>query len=241
MIKDKIKGFQFWIYEEFNQLSEEFSHHLYQEVDKKVGTRGYATLALSGGSTPKQAYSMFADYDLQWKGIHLFQMDERWVPMDHDESNARLINETIVSKTNTNFHPVPRLVTPKESALSYNHKVKEVLMQLNASCIDIGVLGIGEDGHTASLFPGILSPEILESMGDKKVTHFYVPTLQTFRITMTPNFINSMERRYVLFIGKKKAKVFKDARDPFLTPFLLIEKNNTVFVTDKETYESIKQ
>ncbi len=169
-------------------------------------------LALSGGSTPVPLYRALAAMpDLPWKRVHVFLVDERFVPLDADESNARLVRETLLgSVPECNFYPVPtHLTTPEAAAVAYEATLRSVLGPTPA--FDVAVMGMGEDGHTASLFPGD------DFQGETRlVAHTLAPPTSPIedRITATLPFLN--RTRHVLFLvtgAKKQAlvrRVFED-------------------------------
>lgn len=107
---------------------------------------GRASLALSGGSTPGPIYRALSRRELPWDRVDVFLVDERAVPPDHDDSNGRLARETLTDGAGAPFHPMPADdADPEGAAARYADALPERL--------DVVVLGIGEDGHTASLFP----------------------------------------------------------------------------------------
>lgn len=117
--------------------------------------RGSATLVLSGGSTPVPLYRLLADSDLTWERIHLFWGDERFVPHDHEDSNYGAARRVLIDQLDIpegNVHPWPILASPEASAEAYSDILQSTLGPDNV--FDVTLLGLGADGHTASLFPG---------------------------------------------------------------------------------------
>jgi 6-phosphogluconolactonase len=121
-------------------------------------------LGLSGGSTPKRAYEMLADFDasLDWRKIHLFWGDERFVPPDHRDSNFRMAREALIDHVPIpaeQVHPIPTVSgSPEQVAALYEATLQDFygskMLDPERPLFDVALLGLGEDGHTASLFPG---------------------------------------------------------------------------------------
>jgi 6-phosphogluconolactonase len=134
-------------------------------TDHAESVTGTFTLALSGGSTPKRLYQVLATAPFRdrfpWARTHLFWGDERFVPRDHPDSNYRMVHEAMLSHVPipaTNIHGVPVDGAPEDAARAYQRTLQEFY---GATAFDAGrplfnvtLLGLGEDGHTASLFPG---------------------------------------------------------------------------------------
>ncbi|BBD07856.1 6-phosphogluconolactonase [Desulfovibrio ferrophilus] len=186
-----------------------------------VAERGAFTLALSGGSTPRQTYEMLADAgDIPWDKGHIFFSDERCVKPDHEHSNYRMANEALLSKIDIPPLQVHRIkaagFTPGLDAGGYEVEVFNTFkfnkLDEDGECpFDLMFLGMGEDGHTASLFPG----------GDSMLARRQLvmaidpvgyPKLR--RISMTLPLIN-MARNVVIMISgaKKRALLSKIERD----------------------------
>jgi 6-phosphogluconolactonase len=175
-------------------------------------------VSLSGGSTPKALYSLLAADGLRdrfpWSRVSWYWGDERFVPYDHPESNYRMTREAMLSKVPVpphNIHPVPYEGTPEAAALSY-----ERLLQAHYGAstfdparplFDITLLGLGEDGHTASLLPG--EPVLEERRRWVAAVSHGRPEV---RITMTYPAIESSRRVAFLVAGAGKASIFKTIR-----------------------------
>ena len=196
---------------------------LIAEVAKEsYKTRCKFTLALAGGNTPRSLYQeLCADHyaaSIPWAHSHLFWGDERFVPVDHPDSNFAMASETLVKHI-----PIPALnvnpihtdfPTPEEAAAAYERTMRrlfDIFGTLSADNVwpvfDLILLGVGPDGHTASLFPGSL---VLTEQ-QKWVAATPVPDLnpQVRRITLTLPVIN--EARYVVFLvtGREKQSLVK--------------------------------
>lgn len=111
-------------------------------------------IALAGGSTPKRAYELLASIEGSWKHVHLWLGDERCVPSDHPQSNARMVRESLYANARAEppeLHEVPSPEVPEDAAWLYGLEVRE---QVPDAIFDIVLLGMGPDGHTCSLFAG---------------------------------------------------------------------------------------
>ncbi|MBI1823386.1 MAG: 6-phosphogluconolactonase [Nitrospirae bacterium] len=188
------------------------------------------TVLLSGGKTPDTIYSLLAESSNQggvdWNKIHLFWGDERFVPSNHPESNFGTLKVSLISRINIppeNVHPIPTDgVTPQEAAIRYENHLK-AFFNLDENAFprfSLILLGVGEDGHTASLFPG--SPELDEKK--RWVVSSHVKSLKNQRITVTLPVLNEGHSILVLASGEKKAEVMKRAIESNSEPFLPIQR-----------------
>jgi 6-phosphogluconolactonase len=118
-----------------------------REIAKALG-EGSRTLVLAGGTTPARCYQLLAEMEVEWGRVTVLFGDERCVRPDHPDSNYRMARETLLDKVApATVHRMPAELGPDEGAAEYSRVVKEVPL-------DVVILGVGEDGHTASLFPG---------------------------------------------------------------------------------------
>jgi 6-phosphogluconolactonase len=167
-------------------------------------TAGLA-VALSGGSTPRRLYELLAERPfrdrIDWSTVELFFGDERAVPREHPESNYRMVREALLSKVAVIAHPMAAEVG---AAAAYERLLRERLRAHDGVPVfDLVLLGIGTDGHTASLFPGtraLHERERLVVMND-------VPELGTRRMTVTYPVLNAARRVWVLAPGADKREI----------------------------------
>jgi 6-phosphogluconolactonase len=179
-----------------------------------IAQRGRFTIALSGGSTPKNLYTLIAanaGASLPWDKVFFFWSDERHVPLDDPDSNYRMAKESLLSKIPappSNIFPVPAGKPDAEAAANdYEQTLKKFFASGNEPPrFDLILLGMGPDGHTASLFPE--TPALQEK--SRLVAANWVEKLKTSRITFTLPLLNSA--RYVLFLvsGADKAAVLHE-------------------------------
>jgi len=174
------------------------------------------TVALSGGSTPKALYAQLADEpyrsQVPWERIHFFWGDERHVPPDDEQSNFRMASEALLSKVPLPAENVHRirgeLNDANEAAEKYEHELKVFfgLSEGEFPVFDLVLLGIGEDGHTASLFPGT---QALKETQRLCVAN-WVEKLATWRITLTLPVLNNAANVLFLVCGSSKEQVLKE-------------------------------
>ncbi len=199
--------------EEAAQAKAQFVAALAKECS---ASQGRFTVALSGGSTPRRLYQVLASLpytkEMAWDRWQVFWSDDRCVPPDHQDSNYRMAREELldhVAIPNTNVHRMRGEDDPHEAAQAYEHVVREVF-QSPAPSFDLILLGIGDDGHTASLFPGT------EALGeqDRLVVDNWVPDLQVHRITFTLPLINAAKVVAFLDTDGTKAGVLRQVLEP---------------------------
>lgn len=130
------------------------------QIQTAVQQRGLCTIALSGGSTPKPLYEALAQQELPWDKIHIFWGDERYVPPEHPDSNQRMARQAWLEKVNlpeNNIHPMPTQGNdPAADAQIHEAELRDFFKAVKGQfpAFDVILLGIGDDAHTASLFPG---------------------------------------------------------------------------------------
>lgn len=189
-------------------LAEEAARRIVEIALAAIADHGYFAWALSGGNTPVATYRLLAQphpalspwrNNLAWSRIHIFFTDERFVPHDHPDSNCLLLQESLLKHVpipSENVHAVP-IITPEQSATAY---AKEILSFFapRPPRFDLISLGMGPDGHTASLFPG------MDDCGEQRVAAIHnSPKPPPTRITLTYRLLNQAVN--ALFIIKDKA------------------------------------
>jgi len=196
------------------QIAAQEFHRL---AEASVQERGRFSAVLSGGSTPRAVYSLLASehQQLPWDRIHIFFGDERHVPPDHPDSNFRMANDSLLSKVpipEKNVHRIHTEVDAEATAAEYDQQLFNFFQQSNHDWprFDLIFLGIGEDGHTASLFPG--SKALTET--SRMVVANWVEKFQSFRITLTFPVLNHAAEVVFLVSGAGKAKILSDVLRP---------------------------
>ena len=183
-----------------------------------LATKGAFRVSLSGGSTPKALYALLASDAFRgrfpWTWVSWFWGDERFVPYDHPESNFRMTREAMLAKAPVppeNIHPVPADGTPEEAASRYERTLQAAygatVLDPARPLFDITLLGLGVDGHTASLLPG--EPVLQERKRWVAAVSHGRPEV---RLTMTYPVIESSRRVVFLVAGKEKAAIFSAIR-----------------------------
>jgi len=201
--------------------------------EEAIALSGRFSLVLSGGSTPRMLYEMLAREPyaarLDWTKVEVFFADERCVPPDHPESNYRLARETLLSHVpipGDNVYRIRGEIEPERAAKEYGLILKE---RFGDGGPDLILLGMGEDGHTASLFPGT---EALNETKHRAVANYVErsTTGKSWRVTMTAPFINRARNVIILVTGASKAarvsEVLEGPRDPRRLPVQLIAPTN---------------
>lgn len=203
------------------------------QAERAVAARGVARIGLSGGSTPKAAFELLADPDhpwrerMPWSHIQLFWVDERAVPPDHPDSNYRMTREALLAHVplaEEQIHRMEGELDPEVAAARYESELRNNFRLEGAETpvFDLIALGMGPDGHTASIFP---ATEAIYEM-TKLVTANHVPQKDSWRITLTWPVINQARSVFFLIGGADKAQILKEvftgARDPERLPSQLI-------------------
>ena len=177
-----------------------------------IAKSGRFTVALSGGSTPKALYSLLASQyrgRVDWRQVHLFWGDERCVPPDDPESNYRMVREAVLSKIEIppkNIHRMAGEKDPSAGAAEYEQELRDFFQTKDAAPrFDLVLLGLGEDGHTASLFPGTPTPDETH----KLVATVYVERLNAHRLTIILPVINAGAHVSFLVAGEGKSVIVK--------------------------------
>ena len=179
-----------------------------------ISERGRFTVVLSGGNTPRAIYSLLAEryaHTISWEQVFVFFGDERHVPPDHPDSNFRMANESLLSHVPIpakNIHRVQAELAAPMAADQYQATLREFfsLQDGDLPQFDLVMLGMGEDGHTASLFPG--TPALEET--SRTVVANHVEKLETDRITLTFPVLNATSEVLIMIAGENKAPVVRD-------------------------------
>lgn len=198
------------VFPTLEDASEALAAEVARELAQAVSTRDMATLALSGGSTPRRLHEILAEQhrEIPWEKVHIFWGDERFVPHDSEDSNYRTARETLLERVAipaANIHPWPTEKSePEAAALAMQVEVERVFgcsaLEDDPPRFDVLLLGMGADGHTASLFPD--SPGL-------RVAHSWAIPSETRdeprqRLTLTLPVINAARHVHFLVAGEEK-------------------------------------
>lgn len=195
----------FETYSTSSALVEHAAEFFMQTASQSIQARGRFTAALSGGSTPRALYERLVGMPLSWQAIHLFWGDERCVPPVHQDSNYRMTAESLLNRIDIppkNIHRIPGELSPAQAAEACEQDLRAFFGA--SPRFDLVLLGMGDDGHTASLFPG--SPALAESVRWAVATEHTTPPLPLVsRVTLTFGVFNAARQVVFLASGAGKA------------------------------------
>jgi 6-phosphogluconolactonase len=226
-------------HEVYVRAAEEIAHI----AGESICTHGEFTFCLSGGSTPAATYDLLAtrfNLSVDWKEVQFYWGDERCVPPDHPESNFGMANRTMLSKLALRPEQIHRMRgedPPPQAAADYERELKKCfgLSDGEFPRFDLILLGLGDNRHTASLFPGDLALHETQRM----VVAVEVDAEPRKRLTITPPVINNAQRVMFLVAGQGKAAAVKDIiegpRDPDKFPAQIVDPHDgeLIWILDK--------
>ena len=203
------------IFPDLDSLSRAAMDQAMEILRAAIAQRGRFSIALSGGHTPAKMYALWASKpyrdDTPWDRVHLFWGDERYVPHDDPLSNYRMTRETLLSHVPVppeNVHAVPTVSAPPDkSAEAYEADLRSYFGA--APEFDLQLLGLGPEGHTASLFTG--SPALEEK--ERWVLPVTAPAKPAQRLTLTPVVLNRGRNTIFLVAGKEKREIVAALRN----------------------------
>jgi 6-phosphogluconolactonase len=198
-------------------LARRAAQYVTEMVGEAVAARGRARVAVSGGSTPKAAFELLADPGqpwrsrMPWHNLDMYWVDERCVPPDDAESNYRMTREALLDRVPLSAGQIHRIegeLEPEAAAARYESELRNSFRLEGAETprFDLIGLGMGPDGHTASLFP---HTDALHEMG-RLVTANHVPQKDVWRVTLTWPVINHAASVFFLIGGAEKAAILKE-------------------------------
>jgi len=207
---------QLFVFDSPQQLSEKAAQGWIDQGNQAILDNGAFHIALSGGSTPKRLFKVMAQptfaQQLEWSKIHIYFGDERCVPADHPDSNYKMAFDELLSHVPCPADNIHRMAGELDDPATAAHQYSQTLIDnvpLDAKaipCFDLIFLGIGTDGHTASLFPE--SDALFEE--HKLAVANYVEKLQSWRLTLTYPTINNAKKIIVLAEGEQKADLIHE-------------------------------
>ena len=233
------------IFEDLVQLTRRAAEIFVEASNRAVAQRERFTVVLSGGRTPQDLYRLLADASeyrdrIPWRSSHFFWGDERCVPPTHPESNFKMAFSAMLSKLDLpaeNIHRIRAELPSPEAAQGYEDELRRFFSigEGQAPDFDLVLLGMGPDGHTASLFPGS------EAVREKKrlVVAPWVAKLSSFRITLTPPALNGGRQVTFLVAGADKAvaleAVLEGEPDPERFPAQAIQpsRGSLIWLADR--------
>lgn len=195
------------VYPDADTLADAAARFIAEAVN--TGQEGFS-LGLAGGSTPIETYDRLSRLDVAWERVEAWMSDERWVPLDDPECNGNQAARELMDHVPARFHrpQFAAWLTAADSAAHY----EAVLRSLHPSGrSDLILLGMGEDGHCASLFPGTAA---LDSPSGRWFVHNYVPQLDAERLTTTYEFLHAAHAVAFLVAGTAKAEALRAVLEP---------------------------
>lgn len=196
---------------DLESLSHEAGEFFLNSAQNAVGAHGRFSVSLSGGSTPQKLYRLLATEpfasQIPWAGVHFFWGDERYVPHDHPDSNYRMVKQSLLNHIPippVNVHPMPTGYTEfEDAARAYSEELERFFE--GDICFDLALMGIGADGHTASLFPGDPALQVT-----RPVAVAYPVSQPTARLTLTVPIFNQSQQVVFLISGIDKAEMLRE-------------------------------
>ena len=221
------------IYKNKEELCDELAQWICDAIQSTLQNQEFFTLALSGGETPQMLYKKLATPEYQdkvnWKRVNIFWGDERAVPFKDDRNNAKMAYSLLIDHIDipaAQVHVMRTDIEPVFAAIEYE-KMLHTYFDNTVKSFDLILLGIGNDGHTLSIFPG--SP-LLEGEEQNWVNAVYNEEQQMYRITLTPVIVNRASKIAFMVEGPGKAKILKEVIEgeyiPAALPAQLISPEN---------------
>ncbi|RKS85190.1 6-phosphogluconolactonase [Orbus hercynius] len=192
------------------QLTQAMTDHIVSALNNGIKTRGFASIAVSGGKTPIPLFKQLSQQHLDWSKVYITLVDDRWVDSNDDASNEKLVFMHLLQNEAKQAHFIGlknSATTPFAGESITQKKLAEIPMPL-----DVVILGMGEDGHTASLFPHAKNlPLGLDMHSSKQVVGMTPLTAPLDRITLTLPAILNSHNIYLLLVGTSKKTVLEQA------------------------------
>jgi len=189
---------KWFVYSEFDQASKAAADFIADNIVTSIRQKGISHVVLPGGTTPVNCLQYLADKDLPWDRVRWYLSDERCLPVGDAERNDVMLEKHFGSRlSKENFYPVPAELGADKAAEVYREVISSI------KCFDIAFLGMGEDGHTASLFP---HNEALHDMRSVVPVHG-APKAPSERVSLSSNTLSQARCRIVLATGAAKAEV----------------------------------
>ena len=227
------------VYKNTDELLNGLAAHFVSLANKAITDNGRFSIALSGGSSPKKLYELLATQtyrnQLDWSKVYFFFGDERNVPADDADNNALMVSKALFEPLNIaddHIFRIPTAFAPSEAALLYTEEIDNFFREESKASFDLVLLGLGDNAHTASLFP---HTKILHNT-DASVQAVLLPEQEVYRISFTAPLINQAKNIAFLVYGAGKAEavrnVLKYGTDVEEYPAQLIRPNADWFLDD---------
>jgi 6-phosphogluconolactonase len=208
-------------------LVENFAKEIIEKLQKGIEKKGYGVLFVSGGSTPKPLFEYLSRCEIDWENVKIGLVDERWVDENHADSNAKLVKENLLQNKAKSASFIPMYQEGKEANECTNFCSQ--FLKDNCSPCDVLILGMGDDAHTASLFPK--NAKLKEALSTTEccisMTPEYAPHT---RMSLSLYAILQAKNIYLYIQGKNKKEVYEKALgqdDYFISPISAVLQNDT--------------
>lgn len=220
------------IYDSKEKLSEEMTSWMCDLINSTLQDQEFFTLALSGGETPQMLYKKLASEEykekINWKRVHIFWGDERVIPFDDDRNNAKMAFKNLISQITippAQVHKMRVDIEPLFAAKDYENVLQTYFGNTEKS-FDLILLGVGDDGHTLSLFPGSLVVDEKQHW----VNAVYNEKQKMYRITLMPSIVNKASHIAFMVTGENKSeilyRIIEGQYEPNVLPAQLIKPEN---------------
>jgi 6-phosphogluconolactonase len=191
------------VYSKLDDASKAAAEFIVAEIEKNIKQKGACYVILPGGNTPVNCLRYLAEKELSWNKVHWYLGDERCYPRGHAERNDMMLDKYLWSRiSNTNVNSIPAELGPEAAAEVYRELI------ISVASFDIAFLGLGEDGHTASLFPGNKALHDIRSV----IPVYDSPKTPQERVTLSINTLKNSQCRVVLASGTAKSDVISRIR-----------------------------
>lgn len=207
------------IYPDVLSLAQAVADHIVDHASSAIAEQGFFSIALSGGSTPKSGYELLTNNapSMGWENTHIFWSDERCVPPDHPDSNYQMARKAFIDRVSIprqNIHRIRGEDLPEQATSNYEQVLRTFFSQHTPrttnriSTFDLVILGLGEDGHIASLFPDSDALNITDRWV-VTVQHDKPPLPLIQRISLTLPVINAAKQITFIVSGSNKAHILQ--------------------------------
>ncbi len=189
-------------HENNHSVAQTVAGRIIETASASINVRGVFHLALAGGTTPRCCYELLRDADIDWHKVHIWFGDERCLPIGDDERNDVMADAALLTHVNisaSQIHRMPAELGPDQAAAAYADLLATI------PCLDLVLCGMGEDGHTCSLFPN--SPAL--SDGRPVVPVFNSPKAPSERVSLGYSALNAAHERIIMVTGEGKREVFE--------------------------------
>ncbi|WP_018693751.1 6-phosphogluconolactonase [Algicola sagamiensis] len=196
-------------FETSTELCQVFGAQILALLEKGIAQKGQATIVFSGGSTPKPLFEHLSKQDFQWEKVTVLLADDRWLSTEHQDSNENLVKTHFIQDKASSASFIS-LVSEKASVFDAEDEIEARLEHLASDAFDVVILGMGDDGHTASIFP--CSSQLTTALETPRSTIGVQPTTAPYeRISLTKQRLLNARHMFLHIKGESKAEVLKHA------------------------------